>query len=205
MPIVLPIGDMLPMGELVPLLLLWLRLPEHSRSENDEFLVDEQPRELEPERESLERYDDEPVVVLPLTLEVCGSRPRGGTTSEGDRSVGSAHIPACGIDEGVTVLDIEDEMRCEWAGLVRGIGIAVESRGDGTHSCSGKQCITGDCEGLLSYERSCRSSTAPFSSFTTTTGISVPTCLSVSVGLGLGLGRQLTLLATGMLSAAASE
>ena len=49
MPIALPVGDMLPMGELVPLLLLRLRLPEHSRSENDEFLIDEQPRKLEPE------------------------------------------------------------------------------------------------------------------------------------------------------------
>ena len=49
MPIALPVGDMLPMGKLVPLLLLQLQLPEHLRSENDEFLVDEQPRELEPE------------------------------------------------------------------------------------------------------------------------------------------------------------
>ena len=49
MPIALPVGDMLPMGELVPLLLLWLQLPEHLWSENDEFLVDERPQELEPE------------------------------------------------------------------------------------------------------------------------------------------------------------
>ena len=50
----LPVGEMLPMGELVPRLLLLLRLPERSRSENDELRVEERPRELEPERESLE-------------------------------------------------------------------------------------------------------------------------------------------------------
>ncbi len=52
MPIALPVGEMLPMGELVPRLLL--RLPERSWSENDDVRVDEWPRELDALRESVE-------------------------------------------------------------------------------------------------------------------------------------------------------
>ena len=57
-------------GELV--LLLRLRLPERSQSESEDVHVDERPCELDSERESLECLDEEPVVVLPLTLGVCG-------------------------------------------------------------------------------------------------------------------------------------
>ena len=78
-----PVGEMLPMGEFVPLL--------ESRSENEELRVDERPRDSE--RESLE-YEYEPVVVDPLTGEHAGERPRAmtETASAGERKLLSGEV-----------------------------------------------------------------------------------------------------------------
>ena len=46
--------------------------------------MDERPRERDPERESLEGYNEEPVVVLSLTLDVYGNCPRVGTPLDGE-------------------------------------------------------------------------------------------------------------------------
>ena len=123
MPIALPVGEMLPIGELVPL--LRLRLPERSRSENEDVRVDERPRELDPERESLEWYDEEPVVVLPLTLGEWGIRPRVGAPSEGERSVESAQTLVLGAEEG-REFGRGDAAAWACAGLTRGTGTARE-------------------------------------------------------------------------------
>ena len=86
MPMAEPVGEMLPMGEFVPLL--------ESRSENEELRVDERPRDSE--RESLE-YEYEPVVVDPLTGEQPGERPRPTTTTA---SLGERKLPSGGdVDE----------------------------------------------------------------------------------------------------------
>lgn len=84
MPIAEPVGEMLPMGEFVPL------LDDRSRSEYDEFRVDDLPRDSDLESlESLE-YEQEPVVVEPLTGEHPGERPRVGMeASVGERKPGS--------------------------------------------------------------------------------------------------------------------
>ena len=50
MPIADPVGEMLPIGELVPRL---EREPERSRSENDELRVDARPRDSERDSEEL--------------------------------------------------------------------------------------------------------------------------------------------------------
>ena len=79
-----PVGDILPKGELVPLLDLD---PDRSGSEcEDEFRVDDRP--LDSDLESLE-YEYDPVVVDPLCDEHNGERPRDGIVSGADKKLGS--------------------------------------------------------------------------------------------------------------------
>ena len=196
MPIALPVGEMLPIGELVPRLQLLLLLPDRSRSENDDVRVEERPRELDAERESLEWYDEDPVVVLPLTLGECGWRPR--TTSAGERRSGSAHNPDVGVDDdnGAWQFGIDEVTKwaCGCEGVARGTGtgtVAVgDTEGESACGCSYMRYGAGTASGLLSLERSARSSIAPLTSLTTTTGISASGVRGESIGLGLGLVPQ---------------
>lgn len=195
MPIALPVGEMLPIGELVPRLQLLLLLPDRSRSENDEVRVEERPRELEAERESLEWYDDEPVVVLPLTLGECGWgwRPRTGTTSEGDRRSESVHRPDTGFDDDSGGLQFGiDGARWACVGLTRDTGTGTAAVGEASRCscCSYMRYEIAAGSGQRARERSCRSSTAPLTSLTTTTGISASGVRGESTGLGLGLVPQ---------------
>lgn len=164
-PTALPVGLMLPIGEPAPGPPRERLRERESASENDEFLVDERPRE--PERESLEReyeYDDEPVVVEPETDGGVGMRPRVGRCmpSGGERWFGS---------EGHGLWMMAD---CPGKTATRGTGTAAVTvagiGGDG-----GERLLSSGNErganafGLLSRDRSVRSSIAPFASFTTTT------------------------------------
>ncbi len=109
--------------------------------------------------------------MLPLTLGEWGVRPRDGVPSA-ERSAGSQ-----GTDDGIEcALDIDDDTSCECAELTRGTGTAgVEGNGPcaagGEASCSGNLKATAGLAGLLSRDRSWRSSTAPLASLTTTTGM----------------------------------
>ena len=112
-------------------------------------------------------------------------------------------MPELGVDEGTMEFGVDDDdedTRWAWAGLARGAGTgtgAVDGTGghdDAAPSCSCIRYTTGERDGLLSRERSCLSSTAPFTSFTTTTGMSVSGVRGESAGLGLGLTRQPLLL-----------
>ena len=144
-----PVGDKLPMGELVP------RLLERSRSESEALRVSERPRDSE--RESVEReYELEPVVVDPLTephVGDAGSRPRHGL------ALGESRVASATWGEN----DI-----CGWFVPTRGTATGAVWTNVGG-------CVKSSLpiwEGLVSRDRSVRSSVAPLTSFTTTTGVS---------------------------------
>ena len=77
---------------------------------DDDGCVDERPREHDPERESLEGYDEEPVVVLPLTLGEYGYCPRVGTPSDGETGPRARHGRREGVRQRLLPRDGELEL-----------------------------------------------------------------------------------------------
>lgn len=146
--------------------------------------------------------------MLPLTLGECGVRPRTGM-SEGERSVESEQRPDPEAEDGRELCETDDETRCACAGLTRGMGTAgVEDNvphGGDEDCCSGIRYRSEERDGLLSRDRSCLSSTAPLTSFTTTTGMSASGVRGELIGLGLGLACQGLLLPVVTLAAPPSE